>query len=66
MNTITYISATCTCTNQHLLTPGVVCEICMGMVPEQSFETEQPSATAYGPEYFEAIEQMQVDSGLAA
>lgn len=62
MNTSTAITF-CTCENQSLLSPGCTCEICMGTVPDKYTRPVRKAAHLYGPDYFEALEQMQIDGG---
>ncbi|MEM0999389.1 MAG: hypothetical protein AAGN35_20190 [Bacteroidota bacterium] len=65
MNTIKTASF-CTCANQYLLAPGCECDICMGTVPEREDFAAGDDELGYGPEYFEALEQVQAEAGLAA
>ncbi|HHG83524.1 MAG TPA: hypothetical protein ENJ82_02145 [Bacteroidetes bacterium] len=58
------IEFTCTCENQILLNPGCACETCMGVIPELHVQTS--SESQYPADYFEALEQMQVEIGFAA
>jgi hypothetical protein len=58
----------CTCPSQPLLTPGCICELCMGLiadpeVPELDFlmDIEQ-----YDLGYFEALERLYEDVEFAA
>ena len=62
----TYVNdITCSCENQMLLTPGRICENCMGSVPE-SGEVADKQAGFYSTDYFEALENEQTEKGLAA
>lgn len=62
MKTITAITF-CTCENQSLLSPGCICDICMGSVPDKEFKSAPTANDLFGPDYFEALEQMQMDGG---
>jgi hypothetical protein len=57
----------CSCPMQSLLTPGVTCEHCMGLVAEPE---PVPSAGAlhdrYDRAYFEALERLYEDVEFAA
>jgi hypothetical protein len=61
MKTITNITI-CNCENQHLLSPGCTCDICMGNVMERNPYRSVANDLRYGPDYFEALEQMQMES----
>ena len=62
------LETTCSCANQHLLAPGSVCEICMGLVAEISTATGMGNEdnSAYDQQYFEALESYYVDVDFAA
>ena len=62
MNTSYHILPTCTCANHTLLTPGLICEICMGVVTES---TPQPESH-FEVDYFEALEEQLSKEDLAA
>jgi len=52
-------SHTCNCGNQHILTPGDTCDICMGQVPAAVFIEEWPEMAnedPYDELYFEELE----------
>lgn len=56
---------TCSCANQMLLMPGCTCDICGGLVPEQSNGNE-PAEEWYDAAYFEALEASLQRPDLAA
>ena len=62
----TSVTATaCTCTNQHLLAPGMICDICMCEVAEPA-HAHSNDASRYDQQYFEALESYYVDVDFAA
>lgn len=62
------LETTCSCTNQHLLAPGSVCEICMGLVTESIAASGMghEETSTYDQQYFEALESYYVDVDFAA
>ncbi len=58
----------CTCPSQLLLSPGCVCELCMGLIadldcPEYGHATPQEK---FDLSYFEALERLYEDIEFAA
>lgn len=64
MNT-TFKFQPCTCDNQILLSPGYVCETCMGIVGESREKTDA-TRMEYDASYFEQLEDQQLQAGFAA
>lgn len=58
MKTLSQNIRLCSCNNHLILAPGEICEVCLGIAPEQSFEEEfQANASEhYDYSYFEALE----------
>lgn len=62
------LETTCSCTNQHLLAPGSVCDICMGLVaePVATAQASTDEDSRFDQQYFEALESYYVDVDFAA
>ena len=52
----TPFQAPCSCLNQYLLTPGSLCDICMGQVPAREAEAAKETSSRFDDDYFEALE----------
>lgn len=64
MNASFSFTATCSCANRNLLTSGLVCEICMGVV---FHDTEEKSSDSFFEvDYFEALEEQLSKEDMAA
>lgn len=59
-----YSDALCSCPNQHLLTPGMICEFCSGITPETELEHENESK--YDAAWFEELDAYYGDVEYAA
>lgn len=49
-----YAEALCQCPNQHLLTPGLTCEVCGCLTPEGEAQDER--GTYFDADFFEALD----------
>lgn len=59
----------CTCPNQYLLVPGEMCDLCMGLVIDQSGLEQLPKSSTpdlFDEFYFEELETFYEDIEYAA